>query len=1803
MTKLIKSNRLITPKQLLHVKQIIPAAAMLGLLYTAQSVAISPPHHTPKQQATANTVTLWQNQNLTGDSEIFSAGVYFAQQVHPQVDNFQQISDKQTSSVTAGNNAVGWLCQNASTNPTNDGSIDLGLCHVFTSETVNQLNSHNFNNATSAIVVAEKTKTRLATGLTAWSNLFSGNSQEFSAGSYDVLDIVNGVGNDAISSIKVAPGFLATLCTNGIDHAKTPLSNGVPEGAQCRTFPAGSYGNLSQHNLDDIVTYLAVNRVDTNPARIGTFGPVRQWPFSAINQYLLTDGRVMFNESSPDDGNPTTGEYAIWDPATETIVQESTFAPGSDLFCSAFVHLPNGNLLAAAAEGGGTTTTIAVEYSVDTGEWTLAQAMNWGRYYPTATVTPEGNVLVTGGNDVFGNFYGQGVIAVTEPEVYENGAWRSLPGANIPFTNFRGPTNDSSYWPWVQAAPNGQMFMAGPDKGMRFLELEGQGENHELGNRPDDLVRTYGSYVTYDTGKMLIAGGANSVASCSTIDFNSINPVVQPADELNYGRRQFDMTLLADGTVFVNGGNDDGAVVYSAPGTLYVSELWSPQTETWQVAADHLISRQYHSTSMLIPDGRVVTAGQCGGPPCQRDAEIYYPPYLFAADGSPATRPNITSVQKSWAYAESININNDANNIERAHLIKLGAVTHATNFEQRLVPLTINANQANVINVTAPSGGNIAPPGHYMLFLVNTAGVPSVAEVVHIGGDYGQDDSVSFTAANYNIDIYQELQSANNLALGASVSQSSTSYGGIASRANDGNTNGVYANNSVTHTASEATPWWQVDLGNNNTVKAINLYNRTDNCCTSRLSNVYVFVSETDLTGRSFSDIIADNSVWRHHIAGQAANKTQISINADGRYVRIQLAGTGILSLAEVEVLGSAPSAPLDLDSDGDGVPDREDALPNDPSESVDTDGDGVADNKGAFPENQHETLDSDGDGIGNNADPTPNGENITSTAFSLGNDTSADGSFIDGHHPSLYINEQDTYTYNNGDAFIQLDKFSFYARKLGNPITPIVVKVNDDNDFTVIAIGDTRYQDDYLIGQNQFNFSDLGTMALSLSTGDTIAIGFIDASPNGSGWGAGTVIPAVADGGADQDEIYGLLPSPLVDATKGFVAGIDTAKAVKNQKIANTNAGKNVSVFNLRRNYKFAISFKENVSNDDVVTPNPQPSAGQCHRSENLASKGSASQSSGYGGALNIFPANNAIDGNLNNFTHTDTADSNANWQLTFSQDYQFEQIVLHNRGASSRLRDITVSIVNNDGSSVYQSSLLNPENNLNSPTQISLDLVALTGGSVTGAQIVINRAPDPDLSGGAGNTDEANVLSLAEVEVHGCDLPPAISSTNIALGKTVSQSSTTHGGIASRAIDGNTNSIWINGSMTHTASQANPWWQLDLGANTQVGEIKLFNRTDCCSERLSDVYVFVSQTDLTGRSYADIVADNSVWRAQISGQADVQETISALTAGRYVRVQLAGDGPLSLAEVQIFPIADGQAPTPEPVSDALVLYGHPNEAGPSWTLAPGDYNVAQLSASPVGNNNASSFTLKAGYQVEICDQADFSGECRTFTSSVASLVAESFDDKATSIRVSKPALQIQNCAAGANNLLVNGSFEQTSHPDYNSAAALINALGTPNSNGAFADAYPQANIPGWVMTGGIPLQQGGVSQGGTIELGTSGFLNINAADGQVFVEMDGNVHNQIVQVVPGSRLAWQLSHRGREGIDTISLSIGPIGQQTIFNNLASGNNNWVEHSGTYNVPVGVSQIQLSITPESAANGDIDSSNLLDNIRLCVTN
>ena len=203
-------------------------------------------------------------------------------------------------------------------------------------------------------------------------------------------------------------------------------------------------------------------------------------------------------------------------------------------------------------------------------------------------------------------------------------------------------------------------------------------------------------------GVVLRAGGGDpALGHVSMVDMNGASPSWRAVAPLNFPRRRMNLTILADGTAIALGGTRSGDDESQA---VLDSEIWNPTTETWTTVAPMAEARMYHSSAVLLDDGRVLVAG--GEAAGRLRAQIYSPAYLFNG-----ARPTIASAPSTIGYGSSFNLASpDAGSITSVALIRDAAATHAFDQNQRYVPLAFSASGGG-LSVTAPSSGSVAPPG------------------------------------------------------------------------------------------------------------------------------------------------------------------------------------------------------------------------------------------------------------------------------------------------------------------------------------------------------------------------------------------------------------------------------------------------------------------------------------------------------------------------------------------------------------------------------------------------------------------------------------------------------------------------------------------------------------------------------------------------------------------------------------------------------------------------------------------------------------------------------------------------------------------------------------------------------------------------------------------------------------------------------------------------------------------------------------------------------------------------------------
>ena len=464
-------------------------------------------------------------------------------------------------------------------------------------------------------------------------------------------------------------------------------------------------------------------------------------PINPIHVGLMHTGKVVVAAGSENDPATTGRRAAVWDPVLGTITVQ--YIPW-DFFCNGMSFLPDGRLLVT----GGTltydpfyglrTTTI---FDPATEKFIQAQDMAHGRWYPTNTALGDGRTTTFSGlSETYGSINNT-VEIYTVP-------WGWSPEFVAPWT--------PPLYPRLHLVPDGRLFFSGSAPDSRFFDPVTGTWTPPVASTNYGQERQFGSSIllpllpeTGYTPRVMIMGGNNSdwappeiilgsnpaTASAEIIDLSQPAPRWRFIAPMSAPRVQMNAVILPTGKVLALGGsvmNEDATTASLA------ADLFDPTTETWSPAGVATYPRLYHSVALLLPDATVWTAGS--NPYrgfYEQHMEIYSPAYLFTTgflgQVVPATRPTISAAPAKVGYGASFPVSTpDAADIASIALIRPGASTHAFDMEQRMVGLAFSVGPGDALTVTSPPDVNIAPPGYYMLFLVNRRGVPSVATFIQL---------------------------------------------------------------------------------------------------------------------------------------------------------------------------------------------------------------------------------------------------------------------------------------------------------------------------------------------------------------------------------------------------------------------------------------------------------------------------------------------------------------------------------------------------------------------------------------------------------------------------------------------------------------------------------------------------------------------------------------------------------------------------------------------------------------------------------------------------------------------------------------------------------------------------------------------------------------------------------------------------------------------------------------------------------------------------------------------------------------
>jgi hypothetical protein len=446
-----------------------------------------------------------------------------------------------------------------------------------------------------------------------------------------------------------------------------------------------------------------VGAVD-DPALVGRWDAPLQWPVVAVHAIVLHTGKVLFYR-----GDESTPRAYTWDPATE---QTAFTPPGTNIFCSGHSFLADGRVFVSggAVPGQNRGPTHTIIFDPTTSGWTLGPEMRKGRFYPTNVAMGDGRALIFSGRDALGHLN-------ELVESYD-------PDANR-LDLLAAASKVMEFYPRMHLLPDGRVLHVGEETETEALDPLTQ--TWQLIDVSDWGVRTEGGAVMLPPGQrrfMIFGGGPEDGIPTETaeiIDMAQPSPAWRYTSPMHFARTHLQAVILPDGKVMVAGG------VGGADGETPVlpAEIFDPNTEIWSIVAALATQRGYHSTGVLLPDGRVLWAGANGNP----TREVYSPAYLFRG-----ARPVIAAVPTSVDYGETLVVQTpDAADITSVVFMRPGASTHAGNMEQRYVQLDFVQPAAGILHVSAPVQPNVAPPGYYMLFLVDGDGIPSVAPFVRLG--------------------------------------------------------------------------------------------------------------------------------------------------------------------------------------------------------------------------------------------------------------------------------------------------------------------------------------------------------------------------------------------------------------------------------------------------------------------------------------------------------------------------------------------------------------------------------------------------------------------------------------------------------------------------------------------------------------------------------------------------------------------------------------------------------------------------------------------------------------------------------------------------------------------------------------------------------------------------------------------------------------------------------------------------------------------------------------------------------------
>jgi len=518
--------------------------------------------------------------------------------------------------------------------------------------------------------------------------------------------------------------------------------------------------------LRAIVSFINLQSVKYKPIKESVMARIElledELDLAGVHAVLSPEGRVLFFAADPPrENNVNVSLFQLWDEENGPD-EDGSQEISRNLFCSGHCFLPDGRLLIAGGQSWNTAFTGADgsllpedgadhdihTFDFDSEEFTRHDNMPGARYYPTCVTLPDGNALICSGAWSRSDALELSPSINHEAEIFY---WET-DVKGTPFTF--NPGFIETMYPFLQVLPAedglGRLFVFSKNRARLFNLNRGEwrsGEFPALSNKNRNY-HSQGScvllpfHVTERYFRIMVIGGegaSHGVATDTAEIFEYDRE--QPSDSgwrepfggvMANKRFMGDAVIMADGKILLVNGAEEGEADHSGVPVME-TEIYDPVSETWETSAELEKRRMYHSTALLLPSGKVLIAGNTerwneNNPVEEKSIELFIPDYVDSD-----SRPELTKVPEDILYGARFQVSTpNARAIEKVALIRASSTTHTNNMDQRYLTLDFGLIDDETLGVDAPMSGALAPPGHYMVVILDEDGIPSEAKMISL---------------------------------------------------------------------------------------------------------------------------------------------------------------------------------------------------------------------------------------------------------------------------------------------------------------------------------------------------------------------------------------------------------------------------------------------------------------------------------------------------------------------------------------------------------------------------------------------------------------------------------------------------------------------------------------------------------------------------------------------------------------------------------------------------------------------------------------------------------------------------------------------------------------------------------------------------------------------------------------------------------------------------------------------------------------------------------------------------------------